>query len=627
LFFLLCAVPLTGCGPLAKRCTAAADCGGRACVNGACAAAGTCLAETDSEYCRRNGSSCGTVTQPDNCGSVRLVDCGFCTAPNTCNAGLCGPCLADSDAVLCVRREKDCGKLSLIDNCNALRTVDCGACSGNMLCGAGGTPNVCGGCTPETDVEFCTAAGKDCGSFSGTDRCGNARSATCGPVICSGARTCGGGGTPNVCSCGAESDAQFCVRLGKNCDVVTGVDNCGTNRTVNCGTCAGGARCGADGVANVCSGCVPQTDAAFCAAQGKSCGQFSGNDNCGRPRTAACGQCSGRESCGAGGVLNVCGCMPESDVTFCAGVGATCGAQTELDNCGVQRTRNCGTCLAPSTCGGGTAPKSCGCTPETAMALCTRLAKDCDVLSAYDNCGTNRSVNCGACTGGATCAGAGVPNVCGGAPVGGGGGSGGGTATGGGAATGGGTATGGGGGSGGGAGTGGGSGGGSAGTGGGSGASDAGCGRQVFTNAFQDVYGASAFSFPEWQFRCTGSIPDGGRGCHGNTSSAVPIVELKFQGRVFKLIDSPLQANAGWTVYPADGGGPSLDANGAELLCAALGYSMYSTRVFSNTAEPIGDWAYVQTNPYRYGYSLDGGGLPYYAMPVYSIDCGCLPAP
>jgi hypothetical protein len=54
--------------------------------------------------------------------------------------------------------------------------------------------------------------------------------------------------------------------------------------------------------------CVPETDAAFCAALGASCGTLSGKDNCGNPRTVtSCGQCTAPNTCGGGGTPNVCG--------------------------------------------------------------------------------------------------------------------------------------------------------------------------------------------------------------------------------------------------------------------------------------------------------------------------------
>ncbi|HZL20513.1 MAG TPA: hypothetical protein VFG23_22470, partial [Polyangia bacterium] len=48
--------------------------------------------------------------------------------------------------------------------------------------------------------------------------------------------------------CVAETDAQFCARLGKSCETVAGTDNCGVARSAGCGTCTSGMGC----VVNVC---------------------------------------------------------------------------------------------------------------------------------------------------------------------------------------------------------------------------------------------------------------------------------------------------------------------------------------------------------------------------------------
>jgi hypothetical protein len=48
--------------------------------------------------------------------------------------------------------------------------------------------------------------------------------------------------------CVAETDAQFCARLGKSCETVAGTDNCGAARSAGCGTCPSGKGC----VVNVC---------------------------------------------------------------------------------------------------------------------------------------------------------------------------------------------------------------------------------------------------------------------------------------------------------------------------------------------------------------------------------------
>ena len=64
------------------------------------------------------------------------------------------------------------------------------------------------------------------------------------------AAACGstGGGDPS--SCVAEADAAFCSAAEKNCGSVSGTDNCGAARTAECGnTCPSGETC----VSNVCA--------------------------------------------------------------------------------------------------------------------------------------------------------------------------------------------------------------------------------------------------------------------------------------------------------------------------------------------------------------------------------------
>jgi hypothetical protein len=53
-------------------------------------------------------------------------------------------------------------------------------------------------------------------------------------------------------TCAPLTDQQMCSWAGKACGTFTGVDPCGTTRTVSCGGCAGGALCGGDGVENAC---------------------------------------------------------------------------------------------------------------------------------------------------------------------------------------------------------------------------------------------------------------------------------------------------------------------------------------------------------------------------------------
>jgi hypothetical protein len=97
--------------------------------------------------------------------------------------------------------------------------------------------------------------------------------------------------------CVAESDAAFCARQGMSCGALSGTDDCGAPRVVaSCGDCAPS------------EGCAPEDDAALCARTARECGALAGVDNCGEPRSVdSCGECSPPLACGAGGVPGVCG--------------------------------------------------------------------------------------------------------------------------------------------------------------------------------------------------------------------------------------------------------------------------------------------------------------------------------
>lgn len=106
---------------------------------------------------------------------------------------------------------------------------------------------------------------------------------------------------------------------------------------------------------------------------------------------------------GQGGSAGSTGCPTK---TTCKEQNAECGS---IDD-GCDGQLECGTCTAPEACN---ADNRCDCAPETDKAFCDRLGKNCDEVSAFDNCEKSRTVNCGSCSGQDTCGGAGVNNVCG----------------------------------------------------------------------------------------------------------------------------------------------------------------------------------------------------------------------
>jgi uncharacterized protein (TIGR02145 family) len=81
-----------------------------------------------------------------------------------------------------------------------------------------------------------------------------------------------------------------------------------------------------------------------------------GDDGCG----GSCGACSGPETCGAI-APGMCGCIAESDSSFCARLNVSCGSLSDIDNCGQARTvSSCGSCTGDTTCSSGTCQFACG---------------------------------------------------------------------------------------------------------------------------------------------------------------------------------------------------------------------------------------------------------------------------
>ena len=149
-------------------------------------------------------------------------------------------------------------------------------------------------------------------------------------------------------ACAAESDSAFCVRTGKACGSVVGVDNCGQTRSVDCGQCAAGESCDST---HQCV-CVPESTAAVCTRWNKVCGTFSGTDNCGIYRTVGCGTCGTGLQCGP---QNQCerDCDAGACETICA-ADSDCGdAGTCVDASCVERKQLGAACSDGNTCASG----------------------------------------------------------------------------------------------------------------------------------------------------------------------------------------------------------------------------------------------------------------------------------
>lgn len=199
----------------------------------------------------------------------------------------------------------------------------------------------------------------------------------------------------NSSPCVPETNAVFCSRSSAECGMFTGTDNCGDERTLDCGTCRGG-ECLPN---NTCTECVPETDAEFCMKQQALCGPVGGFDRCGNEiNVESCGECDAPDICD--GVNRICRCPRISDQLLCENNGAECGVLTATDVCGEVRTVSCGTC-SPGECN---PDNTCSmCQAETDEELCDAAATECGDLSVMDSCGEMRMLDCGECAPGENC--------------------------------------------------------------------------------------------------------------------------------------------------------------------------------------------------------------------------------
>jgi len=93
--------------------------------------------------CQAAGKNCGAM--PDGCGGV--IQCGSCTAPETCGGSAANVCGAGTcTPTTCAAQGKNCGTIS--DNCSDV--LACGSCTTPETCGGRGVANVCGA-KPNTD--------------------------------------------------------------------------------------------------------------------------------------------------------------------------------------------------------------------------------------------------------------------------------------------------------------------------------------------------------------------------------------------------------------------------------------------------------------------------------------------
>jgi hypothetical protein len=354
--------PLTVCPP--RRCGAISNgCGGTlVCGNGAQSPAFADVCDTG-EVCDQQRGVCvdpsptTCAAQGRNCGFASdgvggLIDCGTCTAPETCGgAGTSGVCGLNAANRACLAANLKCGFAK--DACG--NSFECGNCDqGTQKCSA--TLGVCEQCPPR----FTCAA-----NYPG--QCGAALSDGCnGTIDCSG--TCAPGNECNTTTFVCEPCVNPCLAdpLGTVVPGPTGgVDSPpGTecNSVASCGTtinnCGQKSRCSQTYACDV-------ADPQFCtSAPGVGGGLTCVNNQC---------------------------CRRDSEATTC-GNGALCG--TVVDNCGI-----------PVSCSCSDTPNDQACQTASPNSICVNCENLCDTQTR--ECGNPSGVGTGA--GNTTC----TPGSCG----------------------------------------------------------------------------------------------------------------------------------------------------------------------------------------------------------------------
>jgi hypothetical protein len=204
---------------------------GQRCVNGACGC--------DQQSCPTgccDGTSCNRGTSEQACGTNGAA-CQICDGNQRCDGQSC-VCVPTT----CAKAGKNCGQIA--DGCGGI--LNCGTCTAPQSCGGGGTANICG-CTPATTCP----AGQNCGTITdgcgGTLDCGSCdanQCLTCASNVC--VSTCGGA-TPvcngsggcvcNATSCPSDQTCQGgqCVSVCAGADFcISGRASCGNSRDRTC---------------------------------------------------------------------------------------------------------------------------------------------------------------------------------------------------------------------------------------------------------------------------------------------------------------------------------------------------------------------------------------------------------
>ena len=327
-----------------------------------------CVAEAAQATCQRKSNACGMNTLENNCGQMVQVDCGGCAQGDCLSDGTCSQCQEETVTGFCARLGRACGPASGPDACTKRqRSEECGSCANDRVCSNSG----------QCDCPVPSCQGLECGPIS--NRCG--QTADC-PSSCGANEFC----ASNQCQCTPETKQQLCAAAGRTCGDFKVTDRCGKSREPDCGGCPGGQVCRAN--QGVC--CTPRAEAQLCSDNNLQCGTKMVTDNCGVSRMVNCGMnCPGPyNSCNL--ATNQCQCNDtRNDAQLCMAKSFKCGMASVQDGCNKSRTVNCGnaaqSCTMPpnTTCSG----NQCVCVDaRTDTQLCVDQ-NACGMTMLTDNCG------------------------------------------------------------------------------------------------------------------------------------------------------------------------------------------------------------------------------------------------
>ena len=196
-------------------------------------------------------------------------DClGDCAITSYCGDSSCD---SDEDATDCAA-DCDVGAFCGDGDCDFGEDAsNCAAdCDVAPFCGDGD-------CDFDEDASNC-AADCDVAPFCGDGVCDFEEECpddcsddpSCGDGSCDPDETCASCAADCGDCCIPESDARFCERLGKECGSVTAADNCGNQRmAASCGTCEDPQTCGANNVCSAPSGVRPSAGCGLAGDSGR----------------------------------------------------------------------------------------------------------------------------------------------------------------------------------------------------------------------------------------------------------------------------------------------------------------------------------------------------------------------